>query len=29
MNRNEWKVKWEWVTLLLIIILVWALCMHY
>ena len=28
MNRYEWKVKWEWVTLLLIVILVWALCMH-
>ena len=28
MNRYEWKVKWEWVMMLLIVILVWALCMH-
>ena len=28
MNRYEWKVKWEWVTMLLIIILFMALGMH-
>ena len=28
MNRIEWKVKWKWVTMLLIIILFMALCMH-
>lgn len=28
MNSNEWKVKWEWIAILLVIILIWALCMH-
>ncbi len=28
MNSNEWKIKWEWVAILLGIILVLAFCMH-
>jgi len=28
MNRYEWKVKWEWVTIVLIVTLLMALCMH-
>ena len=28
MNNFERKVKWEWVAILLAIILVWAFCMH-
>ena len=28
MNEFEWRVKWKWVTIVLIVRLVMALCMH-
>lgn len=28
MNRYEWKVKWEWVSIVLLATLILALCMH-
>ena len=28
MNRYEWKVKWEWVSIILLVILLVALLMH-
>ena len=28
MNRYEWKVKWEWVAVVLLVTLILALCMH-
>ena len=28
MNRYEWKKKWEWVAVVLLVTLILALCMH-
>jgi len=28
MNRYEWRTKWEWVAVVLLVTLVLALCMH-